>query len=60
MDRWRKETLGLEVGDWIVWRDEAVGGGKQFAVVEPGMKGEVISLHDGFPLDVAQGDSLPL
>jgi len=26
MDRWRKETLGLEVGDWIVWRDEAVEG----------------------------------
>ena len=26
MDRGRKETLGLEVGDWIVWRDEAVGG----------------------------------
>jgi len=24
------------------------------------MKGEVISLHDGFPLDVVQGDSIPL
>jgi len=23
------------------------------------MKGEVISLHDGFPLDVVQGDSIP-
>ncbi len=28
-------------------------------VVEPGVKGEVISLHDGFPLDVVQGDSIP-
>ena len=23
------------------------------------MKGEVISLHDGVPLDVVQGDSIP-
>ncbi len=59
INRWRKETLGLEVGDWIVWRDEAIEAEGQPAVVEPGMKCEVISLHDGFPLDVAQGDSLP-
>ena len=31
----------------------------QPAVVTPGMKGEVISLHDGFHLDAVQGDSIP-
>jgi hypothetical protein len=24
MDSWRKETLNLEVGDGIIWRDEAI------------------------------------
>jgi len=28
-------------------------------VVEAGMKGEVISLHDGFHLDVSKGESIP-
>ena len=28
-------------------------------MVAPGMKSEVISLHDGFHLDVVQGDSIP-
>ncbi len=27
--------------------------------VEPGMKGEVLSLHDGFHLDVIPGGSVP-
>ena len=31
----------------------------QSAVVEPGMKGEVLSLHDGFHLDVSRGESIP-
>ncbi len=53
MDPWRKESLGLKVGDTIIWRDEAVEVEGQPAVVEPGMKGKVISLHDGFHLDVA-------
>ncbi len=57
MDPWRKETLGLKVGDFIVWRDEAIEIEGQ--PVEPGMKGEVISLHDGSHLDVVQGDSIP-
>ena len=50
---WQKETLGLQVGDIIVWRDEAVEAEGQPAVVTPGMKGDVISLHDGFHPDVA-------
>ncbi len=59
MDPWRKETLNLEVGDFIIWQDEAVEVEGQPAVVTPGMKGEVLSLHDGFHLDVIQGGSVP-
>ncbi len=59
MDPWLKETLGLEVGDIIIWQDQAIEMEGQPAVVEPGMKGEVLSLHDGFHLDVIQGDSIP-
>ncbi len=59
MDRWRKETLGLQVGDTIIWRDKAIEMEGQPAVVTPGMKGEVISLHDGFHLDVADVEPIP-
>jgi len=31
----------------------------QPAVVTPGMRGEVLSLHDGFHLDVVQGKPIP-
>ena len=54
MDPWQKETLGLEVGDWIIWQDEAIEVEGQPALVSPGTKGKVISLHDGFQLDVVQ------
>jgi len=50
----RKESLNLQVGDTIIWQDEAIEMEGQPVVVEPGMKGEVISLHDGFHLDVAE------
>ena len=59
MAPWRKETLGLEVGDFIIWQGEAIELEGQPAVVTPGMKGKVLSLHDGFHLDVVQGDSIP-
>ncbi len=59
MDSWQKESLGLQVGDFIIWRDEAIEMEGQPAVVEPGMKGEVLSLHDGFHLDVAQVKPIP-
>ncbi len=59
MDSWRKETLGLQVGDWIVWQGEAIELEGHPAVVSPGMKGEVLSLHDGFNLDVAQVAPIP-
>jgi len=54
MDPWRKETLNLEVADFIIWQDEAVEAEGRPALVAPGMKGKVLSLHDGFHLDVAE------
>ncbi len=60
MDPWRKEALGLKVGDWIIWQGEAIEMEGQLAVVTPGMKGEVLSLlHDGFHLDAAQVEPIP-
>ena len=57
MNPWQKETLGLEVGGIIVWQDEAVE--MEGQPVEPGMKGEVRSLHDGFHLDLVQVEPIP-
>ncbi len=59
MDPWQKETLDLKVGDFIIWQGEAVEVEGQPAVVTPGMKGKVISLHDGFHLDVAEVEPIP-
>ena len=59
MDRWQKQTLGLQIGDTIIWRDEAIEMEGQPAVVSPGMKGKVLSLHDGFHLDVADVKPIP-
>ena len=59
MDPWRKETLNLQVGDWIIWQDEAIQVEGQAALVSPGMKGKVISLHDGFHMDVVQVEPIP-
>ena len=59
MAPWRKESLGLEVGDFIIWQDEAVEVEARPALVAPGMKGKVLSLHDGFHLDVVQGEPIP-
>ena len=59
MDRWQKETLNLEVGDFIIWQDEAIKMEGQPAVVTPGMKAKVISLHDGFHLDEVQCEPIP-
>lgn len=59
MAPWRKETLGLKVGDTIIWQDAAIEMEGQPALVALGMKGKVISLHDGFHLDVAQVKPIP-
>ncbi len=59
MDPLQKESLGLQIGDFIIWQDEAVEVEGQPAVVSPGMKGKVLSLHDGFHLDVTQAAAIP-
>ncbi len=59
MDPWRKESLNLQVGDFIIRQGEAIEVEAQPAVVTPGMKGEVILLHDGFHLDVAEVEPIP-
>ncbi len=59
MDSWQKANLNLKVGDFIIWQDEAIEVEGQPAVVAPGMRGEVISLHDGFHLDVVQIKPIP-
>ncbi len=59
MDPWRKESLGLHVGDFIIWQDEAIEVEGQPAVVTPGMRGKVLSLHDGFHLDVTLVAPIP-
>ena len=55
MNHWQKESLNLQVGDFIIWQGEAIELEGQPAVVTPSMKGKVISLHDGFQLDVVKG-----
>jgi len=37
---WQKETLNLQVGDFIIWQDEAIEREGQPAVVTPGMNSE--------------------
>ena len=59
MDPWRKESLNLQVGDFIIWQGEAIEVEGSSALVSPGMKGKVISLHDGFHLDVVQVEPIP-
>ena len=59
MDPWQKETLGLQVGDFIIWQDEAIELEGKTALVAPGMRGKVISLHDGFHLDVTEVEAIP-
>ena len=59
MDPWQQESLNLKVGDFIIWQDKPIEVEGQPAVVTPGMKGKVISLHDGFHLDVAQVEPIP-
>ena len=59
MAPWRKETLNLKVGDLTIWQCEGIEVEGSSVLVSPGMKGKVISLHDGFHLDVIQGKAIP-
>ncbi len=59
MHNWNKESLNLQVGDQIIRQGEEINMEDDFAFVSPGMKGQVISLHDGFHMDLVQGGSVP-
>ena len=56
---WQKESLGINVDDWIIWRDAAMKADDGTVFVSPGMKGKVISLRDGFHMDVAEASVPP-
>jgi len=43
-----EDSLDLQVGDQIIWQGEEIKSEGGPAIVSPGMKGQVISLHDGF------------
>ncbi len=59
MHNWTKESLDLQIGDQIVWQDAEIKSEDGFAIVSLGMKGQVISLRDGFHMDLVQEGSVP-
>ncbi len=59
MAPWNKESLNLAVGDQIVWQDAEIKSEDGPAIVSLGMKGKVISLHEGAHLDVIEGGTMP-
>ena len=59
MNNQTRESLNLAVGDQIIWQGEEIKSEDGFAFVSPGMKGKVISLHDGFQMDLSQGGTIP-
>ena len=59
MDNWNKNSLNLQVGDQIIWQGAEIKSEDGPPIVSPGMKGQVISLHDGFHLDVMPGGHIP-
>ena len=59
MNNQTRESLNLAVGDQIIWQGEEIKSEDGFAIVSLGMKGKVISLHDGFHMDLVQGGFVP-
>ena len=54
-----EESINLAVGDQIIWQDAVIKTENGLALVSRGMKGKVLSLHDGAHLDVMPGGHLP-
>ncbi len=54
-----EESLDLQVGDQIEWQDAEIKPQGGPALVSPGMKGEVLSLHEAAHLDMIQGGHIP-
>ena len=59
MHNWSKESLNFKVGDWIIWQGSEIKSESGVAIVSSGMKGQVISLHNGFHMDLSQEGSVP-
>ena len=62
MNPWQKESLNLQVGDWIIWQDIAIKTEDGTVFVSPGMKGQVVDLHNGCApskLDAVDNSVLP-
>jgi len=59
MNHWNKPSLNLQVGDQIIWQGDKFSRLDGTVIVSPGMKGKVISLHDGFQMDLIQEGSVP-
>ena len=53
-----EESLHLQVGDQIIWRGAEIKSEGGFAIVSLGMRGKVISLHEGAHLDVIEGGTM--
>ncbi len=56
---WKKDSLNLKVGDQIIWQDAEIKSEDGSAVVSPGMRGQVISLHEGAHLHVVGRRAVP-
>ncbi len=54
-----EDSLNLQIGDQIIWQDAEIKSEDGSAIVSPGMKGQVISLHDGFHMDLSQEGPVP-
>jgi len=59
MAPWQKDSLNLQVGNQIIWQDAEIKSGDGPTIGSPGMKGQVISLHDCFQMDLVQGGTVP-
>ncbi len=56
-DHYKKESLGLQVGDWIIWQDAEfeIWDEQGNSSIFPGMKGKVIKLSDGLAPYILDG-----
>ena len=66
MNPYGKETLNLQIGDWIIWQDQPQDliheNGERTTYLTPGMKGRGVDLHDGNPptkLETVDTSTLP-
>ena len=54
-----EDSLNLAVGDQIIWQGTEIKPEGGPALVSPGMKGRVLSLHETAHLNMIQGGHIP-